>query len=428
MKDKYKCSNFYILKNFKNKQLHILTNHIFVSKMEMSDLEEFHKICPKASTLKLYLSINFEEYMKNILKFENLKQIHFTLIFRKMPLKLFNNFLKGLKEDNKLEQIVLPFIDGNEEELCEFYTLLEQKVNLTSFDRLNYGPIEFKLISSWIEKNSSLQKLNLKVSTIFSTQTSNFVQNDDLDLIFNALKVNKSIKEFRVADYSEIKLNLKEVDSLKFIRDNSSIKSLNFSHIKFKENEIKILNECFMMNKSISNLDLSHSNFKSSFDFLQNNILEILTFTKIWDVLDEEDFNNFFLNLKSNLSLTELDFSFFGEGNMDSNQKIHKFIDFISEDGNIEYLTLNYFCQSKGSFYFHKLLKNSKLKKLSLVSAFPVEDPKPIADLFKGLNENNTLLELKLSENDMKGSDVNWNEIQITNSSLELINLSGNPI
>jgi hypothetical protein len=306
---------------------------------------------------------------------------------------------------------------------------LEQKVNLTSFERLNLGPKEFKLISSWIKKNSSLQKLNLNVSTIFSTQTSNLVQNDDLNLIFNALKVNKSIKEFRVAEYSDIELNLKEVESLQFIQENSSIKSLNFSHIIFKENEIKILNECFMKTKSITNLDLSYSNFKSSFDFLQNSILEILTFTKIWDVLDDEDFNNFFQYLKSNQSLTELDLSFgYGEGIIDSKQNINKFIDFISEEGNIEYLTLNYFCQSRDSFDFHKLLKNSKLKTLRLVSSFPVENPKPIADLFKGLNGNTTLLELKISENDMNGSDVNWNEIQITNSSLELINISGKPI
>jgi hypothetical protein len=393
--------------------------------MELSDLEEFHKICPKACSLNLNYSKYLEEYMKNILKFEDLTQIYFSSIFTKMPLNLVNNFLKDLKEDNKLEKIDLPFVDGNDQELCEFYTFLEQKVNLTSFERLNLGPKEFKLISSWIEKNSYLQKLNLNVSTIFSTQTSNFVQND-LNLIFNALKVNKSIKEFRIAEYSDIELNLKEVESLQFIQENSSIKSLNFSHIKFKENEIKILNECFMKNKSITNLDLSHSNFKSSFDFLQNNILEILTFTKIWDVLDDEDFNIFFQNLKSNQSLTELDLSFgYGEGNMDSKQKINKFIDFISEEGNIEHLALNYFFHT---FDFHKLLKNSKLKTLRLVSSFPTENPKPIADLFKGLNGNTTLLELKISENDMNGSDVNWNEIQITNSSLELINISGKPI
>jgi hypothetical protein len=257
-----------------------------------------------------------------------------------------------------------------------------------------------------------------------------------LNLIFNALKVNKSIKEFKIAEYSYIELNLKEFESLQFIQENSFIKSLNFSHINFKEKEIKILNECFMKNKSITNLDLSYSNFKSSFDFFQNNILKILTFKTIWDVLDEEDFNNFFQNLKSNQSLTELDLSFgYEEGIIDSKQNIHKFIDFISEEGNIEYLTLNNFSHVKDSFDFHNLLKNSKLIKLSLVSSFPAENPKPIADLFKGLNENKTLLELKISGNDMKGSDidwndmkgsdVDWNEIQITNSSLELINLSG---
>jgi hypothetical protein len=222
-------------------------------------------------------------------------------------------------------------------------------------------------------------------------------------------------------------LNLKEVESLQFIQENSSIKSLDFSHIKFKENEIKILNECFMKNKSITNLDLSYSNFKSSFDFLQNNIIEILKFPKIWAVLDDEDFNNFLQNLKSNQSLTELNLSF-GEGIMDSKQNINKLIDFISEEGNIEYLILNYFYQSKDSFDFHKLLKNSKLKTLILVSSFPTENSKPIADLFKGLNGNTTLLELKISENDMNGSDVNWNEIQITNSSLEIIDISGKSI
>jgi hypothetical protein len=388
--------------------------------MELSDLEEFYKICPNATLLYLNYSKYVEEHMNNILKFEDLKQIHFTSM-TKMPLKSVNNFLKDLKQNNKVEEIDLPFVDGDYEELCEFYTLLEQKVNLTSFERLNLAPKEIKLISSWIEKNSSLKKLNLNVSTIFSHQF------DDLNLIFNALKVNKSIKEFKIAEYSDIELNLKEIESLQFIQENSIIKSLNFSHIKFKENEIKILNNCFMKNKSITNLDLSYSNFKSSFDFLQNNILEILTFSKIWDVLNEEDFNIFFQNLKSNQSLTELDLSFmdYGEGIMDSKQNINKFIDFISEEGNIEILTLNYFFHT---FDFHKLLKNSKLKKLRLVSSFPQKNPKPIADLFKILNENTTLLELKISENDMKGSSVNWNEIQITNSSLEIINISGNPI
>jgi hypothetical protein len=52
---------------------------------------------------------------------------------------------------------------------------------------------------------------------------------------------------------------------------------------------------------------------------------------------------------------------------MDSKQNINKIIDFICEEGNIEYLTLNYFFHT---FDFHKLLKNSKLKTLRLVSSF----------------------------------------------------------
>jgi hypothetical protein len=132
--------------------------------MELSYLEEFHKICPKAVSLNLNYSKYAEEHMKTILKFEDLTQIYFTS-FSIMPLKFVNNFLKDLKQDNKVKQIDLPVVDGNHEELCEFYTLLEQKVNLTSFERLNLSPKEFKLISSWIEKNFSLQKLNLNVST-----------------------------------------------------------------------------------------------------------------------------------------------------------------------------------------------------------------------------------------------------------------------
>jgi hypothetical protein len=145
-------------------QSYIFLNH---TEMELSDLLEFHKICPKASSLNLNYSKYNEEHMKNILKFEDLTQIHFSSIFPKIPLKLVNNFLKDLKKDNKLEEIDLPLVDGDDEELCEFYTLLEQKVNLTSFERLHMGSKEFKLISSWIEKNSSLQKLNLNISTIF---------------------------------------------------------------------------------------------------------------------------------------------------------------------------------------------------------------------------------------------------------------------
>jgi hypothetical protein len=250
-----------------------------------------------------------------------------------------------------------------------------------------------------------------------------------MDLIFDALRFNQSIKEFTFGLISNSPLHLKNVESLGFIEVNSSIKILDFSFLQFEKQEMECFEESLVKNKSITNLDLSYSNYSGSFQFLQNNILKKFSFAKIWST--KLDLKNFFENLKLNESLTILDLSFKRHHigyKSDVGKKypeIHKFIEMMSNfPGNVEHLILNLMSETKEMYDFHKLLKNPKLIKIELKNSFSSETVKSLANLLNGLNENNTLLSLDIGDGHISESLANLEEIQISNKTLEELNLS----
>jgi hypothetical protein len=56
---------------------------------------------------------------------------------------------------------------------------------------------------------------------------------------------------------------------LKFIEKNSTLKELDFSFISFTDQEMKIFNKSLMVNESLTNLDISYSNFVGLYEFLR---------------------------------------------------------------------------------------------------------------------------------------------------------------
>jgi hypothetical protein len=236
-----------------------------------------------------------------------------------------------------------------------------------------------------------------------------------LDLIFSALEINQSVETFRISGYSPIELDLRNSETLRFLEKNSSIRILDFSCITFQTSEMKIFNESLMKNKTITNLGLNFSNYCGPFDFLQNNILKLFTFSNIWNVLEEENAKNLFDNLKLNHSLTDLNFSY------ELNSMIQEFIDLMSEfTGNIEKLEISNVLNTEEVYDFNKLLKNQKIKVLDLTQSF---HPERLVDFLNKLSYNNTITRLILDENNME--NYTDDDIKISNSSIESFYFSG---
>jgi hypothetical protein len=235
-----------------------------------------------------------------------------------------------------------------------------------------------------------------------------------LDVIFDAIKINQSVKEFQISKNPNFKLNLKNLESLRFIEVNSTITMLNLNWIVFTEEEIYILGDTLKKNKSITNLDFSRTNYSGSFDFLQNNILKNFSFVDLWNLTF--DFQNFLFNLKSNESLIELDVSYrqfwtYGEIEKEMNE-IHEFIDTMSGfKGNIYDLKLNYLGWKSNTYPIFKLLKNPKIQKLELMSCLSI---KSVVDFMEELKSNETLTSLNLSDS----NNLNWDEIQFSNQNI----------
>jgi hypothetical protein len=203
---------------------------------------------------------------------------------------------------------------------------------------------------------------------------------------------------------------------------NTSIKDLNFENIFFKDVESELLGESLMRNKTITKLNLSSCNYGGKFDFLQNNTLKSFFFCRIWEDNLQVNVKNFLDNLKSNHSLTELDLPFGFRKNLKENTDIDEFIDIISgHKGDIRILKLNNMKFSEQPIDFHKLLKNPNIKELRLTKSFT--SAKSLIEFFNKLNNNNTIEYLDVSENNFGEYYVNWDGIQSTQKSIEVLNI-----
>jgi hypothetical protein len=135
--------------------------------MDLSHLEEYHKLCPKTTFLFIDCKKN-PENVKFISKFEQLTSIKFK---SDLPFEFCFLFLKSLKDDNKVESIFFPSDNPTNEKVVEFHKILFSKVKLTSFENRfqhffsNYS--ELNTIGSWIEKNSIVKKIDLNCKKSF---------------------------------------------------------------------------------------------------------------------------------------------------------------------------------------------------------------------------------------------------------------------
>jgi hypothetical protein len=137
--------------------------------MNLSYIEEFYKFFPNETYLSLQHTKNLEniEKLEIISKFEELKILNFPNYTAHIPIHHLINLIESLKEGNKLENITFSLVSCKD--ILPLYETLFRKVNLNSFERFNYFEPdinESKLLSAWIEKNSTLQilKLNRKFS------------------------------------------------------------------------------------------------------------------------------------------------------------------------------------------------------------------------------------------------------------------------
>jgi hypothetical protein len=240
---------------------------------------------------------------------------------------------------------------------------------------------------------------------------------DYLSQIFNALATNTSVECLNVSFSQEISLNLKDSNSLRFIEKNSTLKTLNLSSITFQINEMTILNETLMKNNSITSLDLSQSNFCGPFDFFQNGTLKKFEFRSIWENYNSIKDVEFLQNLKSSDSLIDLDFSsnLFETINVDK-EKFEALLEVLEGHRSITNLTMNYIRKTG----LQRLLKNPKLEKLTLEGIVSLID-----DFFMALNSNVTLKHLNISYSSFNPT-IDWNEIKITNQSLQKFEMTGN--
>jgi hypothetical protein len=236
-----------------------------------------------------------------------------------------------------------------------------------------------------------------------------------LDGIFDSLAFNKTVDYLRLTFSPSISLKLGDSNSLRFIEKNTTLKTLDFKSLKFKDEEMKILNESLIKNDSISELDLSSSNFKGPFGFLQKKNLKVFSFLRIWKTLKKDHFQDFIFNLQCNRSLMDLDLSI-GHFSM---TYLTEIISVLSEHKSIEVIKMNKFTGINNSKKLYKLLKNPNLKELKLKGSIRL--PESFEKIFQELNENQTLTTLDISGNILNESLLT----KIKNETLQKLHMTG---
>jgi hypothetical protein len=254
--------------------------------------------------------------------------------------------------------------------------------------------------------------------------------------ILNALSRNHIIEELK---FSNMKIGWYQHFSLQFLETNSTLKSLDLSYVQqFSEDNNMFLNDILMKNNSLTDLNLSYSDFFGPFEFLKKNNLKKFTFLGIWESLkpinpkkinlfglelrfpDNRNVKDFVQCLKSNSSLIHLSLS--KENSVEEKSKeFGGLIDVLSSHNTIECLSMKNFKKLKESKDFHKLLKNSKLKELKLEGS--LETGNSFEKVLKALNKNENLTLLEVSGNEM--DYIYFEKFKITNNTIQTINLAG---
>jgi hypothetical protein len=254
--------------------------------------------------------------------------------------------------------------------------------------------------------------------------------------MLDALSRNCTIEELI---FSNLKIGLHQHFSLQFLETNTTLKSLNLSNVQqFSGEDNMFLNDILMKNNTLTDLNLSYSNFFGPFEFLKKNNLKKFTFFKFWESLKQinpkkinlfglelrfphhKNLKDFVQCLKSNSSLIHLSLS--KENHEEEKSKeFGELIDVLSSHKTIEYLSMKNFKKLKESLDFHKLLKNPKLKELELNGSLNSGDS--FEKMLKLLNKNTNLTLLDVSGNEM--NSIYFEKFKITNNTIQKINFAG---
>jgi hypothetical protein len=138
----------------------------------MNHLPQLHQLFPETSKIEIKFFGNLinENYFS---KFEKLEELHFisNYFMNNNCLTPFTELLKSFNTNKKLKRILFPTFETSEEEdVLDFYKVLFEKTNLVEFKRVNSRCTmeESKIISSWIQNNSTLKTISMACKIFFT--------------------------------------------------------------------------------------------------------------------------------------------------------------------------------------------------------------------------------------------------------------------
>jgi hypothetical protein len=256
--------------------------------------------------------------------------------------------------------------------------------------------------------------LNILTFLVFTQQKKFY-----LDCILKALSVNKTVESIKFSKEKLIQLNLEDINSLRFIEKNNTIKSLDLSLITFNKSEMKIISDSLKKNHTNTEINFTSSNFEV-FDFLSGcKKLKTLKFDASFCYFNPL---NLIKNLELNESLTsfELDLHKLNMNATTLNVEIilNYLVKVLSNHPNLKHISLEYLNHVYGDIKLVGLLfKMQQLEELNLKHCSTIN----FEELFSNISES--LIKLDLSNNNMENFTLNQ---EIKNQSIEYLNLNSN--
>jgi hypothetical protein len=238
-----------------------------------------------------------------------------------------------------------------------------------------------------------------------------------LDTILDSFSRNESLEHLKLSYDKEIPLKLCDSNSLKFIEKNSTLRSLHLNNIQFSKDQMTMLSQLLMKNDTFTELNFSNSNFEGPFEFLKKKNLKKFKHSGSWEILiGKEDGFLHFLEFNTSLKDLELRFQFNNKQNLKEVERLNYL---LMNHESIKVLCLENIENSKT---IGNLLLNSNLKELHLLGSLSNES---LIIILNALNENHSLILLDISYN-IFFIHSNWDDIKITNRTLQTVHMIGN--
>jgi hypothetical protein len=143
-----------------------------MSVINIAYLDVMYQLCPKTTIISFYFNEKEKKYFKILLKFKELSELTIYIpSYFESAKKTVIKYLKSLKQ-NKLEKVSFKFNYTDEEDICDYYEVLFNFTNLTTFKREN-------------------NEMSLKESTVISNWLSNSLKNKP---IVKELSLHRKLK------------------------------------------------------------------------------------------------------------------------------------------------------------------------------------------------------------------------------------------